>query len=104
MPKQIFWSPLSEGDFGGILEYLNENWDNNVAKNFIDLTESILKQIAANPRQFPVIYKKEKIRKCVLTKHNSLSYRDTKTQVEILRIYDTRQDPNNLTFKFNPNT
>lgn len=99
MPKPIIWSPLSEGDFAQILEYLNENWDNNVAINFIDLTESILKQIASNPRQFPIIYKKEKIRKCVLTKHNTLFYRDKKTQVEILRIYDTRQDPNNLTFK-----
>ena len=59
MPKQIVWSPLSEGDFAKILEYLNQNWDINVTINFIDLIESILKQISANPRQFPLIYKKE---------------------------------------------
>jgi plasmid stabilization system protein ParE len=82
-----------------ILEYLNENWDEKVVNQFIDLTEDILRQISINPRQFPVIYKKEKIRKCVLTKHNSLFYRDSKSQVDILRIYDTRQDPNTLTFK-----
>ena len=99
MPKQTVWSPSSEGDFAKILEYLNQNWDINVAINFIDLTESILKQISANPRQFPLIYKKEKIRKCVLTKHNTMFYRDNKTQIEILRIYDTRQDPASLTFK-----
>ena len=99
MPKQVVWSRLSESDFAKILEYLNENWDVNVTISFIDLTESILKQISANPRQFPVIYKKEKIRKCVLTKHNTLFYRDNKTQIEILRIYDTRQDPDNLSFK-----
>jgi plasmid stabilization system protein ParE len=99
MSKQIVWAPLSEGDFARILEYLNENWDDKVVKKFIDLTENILKQISVNPRQFPIIYKKEKIRKCVLTKHNSLFYRDSKSQVDILRIYDTRQDPNTLTFK-----
>jgi plasmid stabilization system protein ParE len=99
MSKQIVWAPLSEGDFARILEYLNENWDDKVVKKFIDLTENILKQISVNPRQFPIIYKKEKIRKCVLTKHNSLFYRYSKSQVDILRIYDTRQDPNTLTFK-----
>jgi len=26
MSKQIIWSPLSEGDFARILEYLDKNW------------------------------------------------------------------------------
>jgi plasmid stabilization system protein ParE len=99
MSKQIVWSPLSENDFSGILNYLNKNWGEKVAAQFIDLTESILTQISINPRQFPVIHKKKKIRKCVLTKHNTLFYRDSKFQIDILRIYDTRQDPDNLTFK-----
>ena len=99
MSKQVVWSPLSESDFAKILKYLNENWDEKVTNQFIDLIENILEQISINPRQFPVIYKKEKIRKCVLTKHNSMFYRDSNTQVDILRIYDTRQDPNTLTFK-----
>jgi plasmid stabilization system protein ParE len=43
MPKQVIWSPLSEGDFAKILEYLSENWDKKVASNFIDLTENVLK-------------------------------------------------------------
>jgi plasmid stabilization system protein ParE len=98
MSKQIVWSPLSEIDFSGILNYLNENWGEKVASQFIDLTESFLTQISINPRQFPVIHKKKKIRKCVLTKYNTLFYRDSKFQIDILKIYDTRQDPDNLTF------
>lgn len=93
MSKQIIWSPLSETDFYKILQYLHENWDENVAVQFIDLTENILDQIAINPRQFPIIFKKKKIRKCVLTKHNTMFYRVNKTQIDILRIFDTRQDP-----------
>ena len=99
MHKHLVWSPSAESDFANILEYLNENWDEIVANHFIDLTEEILEQISINPRQFPVISKKEKIRKCVLTKHNSLFYRESKSQIEILRIYDTRQDPDNLILK-----
>jgi plasmid stabilization system protein ParE len=99
MPKKIFWSPLSENDFSKILDYLDNNWGEKVASQFIDLTDSFLTQISINPRQFPVINKKIKVRKCVLTKHNTLYYRDSKAQIDILRIYDTRQDPDKLTFK-----
>jgi plasmid stabilization system protein ParE len=98
MTKPIIWSPLSENDFENILDYLDKKWGNQVAFNFIELTENLLNQIAINPKQFPVFYKEKKVRKCVLTKHNSLFYRDRKTKIEILRIYDTRQDPNTLTF------
>lgn len=99
MHRQVVWSPLAESDFANILEYLNKNRDEKVTNNFINLTEEVIIQISFNPRQFPVIYKKEKIRKCVLTKHNTLFYRDSKSYIDILRIYDTRQDPDTLTFK-----
>jgi plasmid stabilization system protein ParE len=99
MHKHIIWAPKAEIDLANILDYLNENWDEKVANQFIDLIEDLIGQISINPKQFPVIFKKEKIRKCVLTKHNTLYYRDTKSDVEILRIYDTRQDPDNLNFK-----
>lgn len=99
MAKKIVWSPLSESDFSGILEYIKENWDEKVAAQFIDLIENILGQIAFNPRQFPVIFKKKKIRKCVLTKHNTMFYRERKTQIDILRIFDSRQDPKVLNLK-----
>jgi plasmid stabilization system protein ParE len=99
MHRQIVWSPLAESDFANILAYLYENWDEKVTNKFIDLTDEIIGQISVNPRQFPIIYKKGKIRKCILTRHNTMFYRDSKSQVEILRIFDTRQDPDNLTFK-----
>lgn len=98
MHKPIVWSPLSEKDFENILDYLDKNWGENVADNFIDLVENQINQISINPRQFPLFFKKKSIRKCVLTKHNTLYYRDGKTNIDILRIYDTRQDPDTLTF------
>jgi len=96
MPKQIIWSPLSENDFIHILDYLQDNWDNKVVEGFIELVSSSLSQISVNPKQYPVIYKSKKIRKCVLTKHNTLFYRHRNDCIEILRIFDTRQDPGKL--------
>jgi plasmid stabilization system protein ParE len=99
MTKQIVWSHFAENDFDKILDYLNLNWNEAIANQFIDLTEHTLKQISIDPKLFPFIDKRSKIRKCVLTRHNSMFYRITENQIQILRIYDTRQDPVNLIFK-----
>ena len=50
------------------------------------------------PTLYPIIYKKEKVRKCVLTKQNTLYYRVMETEIQILRVFDTRQDPAKLQF------
>lgn len=41
-----------------------------------------------------------KIRKCVITKQNSLFYKIEGETIEIVRIYDTTQDPNKLEMLF----
>jgi plasmid stabilization system protein ParE len=99
MPKLIIWSPLSVKDFENILEYLNTEWDEKVSNKFIDITDNLINQISVNPKQFPLINKNRKVRKCVITKHNTLFYRDRKDQIDILRIYDTRQSPKKLKFR-----
>ena len=99
MTRKIIWSPLSEEDFENILIYLETEWDAEVAIKFIDLVDVLLVQIANNPKHYPLIHKKYNIRKCVITKHNTLYYRSSKRHVELLRIYDNRQDPDKLKFK-----
>jgi plasmid stabilization system protein ParE len=98
MPKPISWSPQANEDLDGIMNYLASKWDNSVSIKFLNLVDTIVKQIAINPRQSPVINKSLNIRKCVITKHNTLYYRNRRADVEIVRIYDTRQDPEKLTF------
>jgi len=96
MHKQIIWSSKSVSDLENILDYLALEWDDSVALKFLDLIEVLILQISINPIQYPLIHKKLNIRKCVITKHNSLFYRNRKVHIEILRIYDTRQDPKKL--------
>jgi plasmid stabilization system protein ParE len=99
MPKEIIWSELADNDFEDILEYLAKNWNQKVASKFMTITFHFIDQIAVHPKQFPMIYKKEKIRKCVITKQNTLFYKESKANIEILRIFDTRQNPKKLTVK-----
>ena len=98
MPKRIIWSPDAEKDLGLILEYLSNEWAPSVSAKFLDLMQVVVEQVSINPRQFPLIHVKLNIRKCVLTKHNALYYRNKRSHVELLRIYDNRQDPDKLKF------
>jgi len=65
MYKSVIWSPLSEKDLEIILEYLETNWNSLVGIRFIDQIDTLISQIAKNPKQFPIINKKRKVRKCV---------------------------------------
>ena len=98
MPRSIFWSSLAEEDVEKLLDYLLSNWGSSSTLNFIDLLDHNLKQLILNPKQYPLYNKKLNVRKCVLTKHNFLFYKVSRTQIVLLRIYDNRQNPESLTF------
>lgn len=96
MPKQVIWSPLAEQDLDALLNYLHTAWNDSVVNQFLDELEHLIKHISANPHLFPLVHVKKKVRKCVISKHNSLFYRETKQEIQILRLFDTRQHPKNL--------
>jgi plasmid stabilization system protein ParE len=92
MLKPVKWSSFAEDDLSKLLDYLVEIWNSKVALEYIDTIDYCIRHIQTNPNQFPVINKKYKVRKCVISKHNSIYYKVSKERIEILRIYDTRQD------------
>jgi plasmid stabilization system protein ParE len=81
MIKTIVWSPLAIDDFEKILEYLNRNWPASVVNEFIDKVDNMLTLIMENPQLFSMINKDNKVRKSVLTKHNSIFYTFDKDNV-----------------------
>ncbi|MEL1243189.1 type II toxin-antitoxin system RelE/ParE family toxin [Flavobacterium sp. DGU11] len=98
MNKRIRLSPSAKKDFGNILEYLSENWDARTVNNFIDIFQSNLKRIAFDPKQFMYFRKDLDIRKCIVTKHNTLYFKETEIAILVIRIYDVRQKPSKLKF------
>lgn len=98
MCAKIVWSRLASRDFENILQYLDHNWERRVSTAFIDVVEDNISFIKGNPLQFPLTNPKLGIRKCVLTKHNTLYYRQENSEIHLLRIFDSRQDSNTLKF------
>ncbi|MEF8983792.1 MAG: type II toxin-antitoxin system RelE/ParE family toxin [Bacteroidales bacterium] len=99
MAELIIWAPLAKEDLENILKYLNENWDAQMVIQFLDKIDHITHQITNNPYQYPLINKDLRIRKCVVTKHNILFYRSHNKTIQILRLFDIRQNPDNLKFE-----
>lgn len=98
MAKNIIWSPAAESDLKSVLIYLDEKWSVLVVNQFINKVDSFVNLIAEEPKLFPIINKKHNVRKCVLTKQNTLFYRENKDSIDIIRLFDTRQDPKKLKY------
>lgn len=98
MSKSTKLSPLAKRDLAIILEYLNLNWNIKVTNNFIDILDKNLKQISLQPDLFSYFRKDLNIMKCIVTRHNTLYFRENRSEIQILRIYDVRQNPDKLKF------
>ena len=94
--KSIIWSPEAENDYDTILSYLEYKWNDKVVNHFMKTTYQTISWIAANPNQFQLIFKKQKIRKCIITKQNTIYFTEKNNTIIILRIFDTRQNPKKL--------
>lgn len=99
MPNQVIWSPLAKKDLNETLEYINNNWSFRAVNKFINRIDESIKLITDNYLLFPLISKEKNIRKCVVSKHISVYYRYKQGKIEIIRLFDSRQDPNKLMLK-----
>lgn len=95
-PKPVIISPQAQKDILAILNYLQENWNQKVIDHFLDRLEGFYKIVSRFPRLFRYYDKRRNIRSYVLTRQNSVYYRNTRTAIEIITVFDTRQHPRKL--------
>jgi len=98
MPYKIVWAVEAEEDLRLLLEYLSQNWNNKIALEYLDILEKNIQRIKNSPKLHVLINKELKIRKCVITEQNSLYYNFEENKITLLRIFDTRQNPDTLKF------
>ena len=89
-------SARAEKNLDDLVEYLESKWPAKVKKEFLKKLLNSVTLISKNPYLFPASEKKKEIRKCILTKHNSMYYRVMKDEIEIITIQDNRRNPDDL--------
>lgn len=93
---KIIWSDESLKNLDTIIEYLELNWTEKEVKKFLNILDKRIKLISLNPLIFPSKLKNKNIRRSVLSKQTSIFYRISETRIEVLSIFDSRQNPGKL--------
>jgi plasmid stabilization system protein ParE len=76
-----------------IIFYLERNWSKAVAKKFLLRFYEKVDAIAINPAIGRKSSRHSSVRKTLITKHNMLYFEVFPDHIELLQIFDTRQNP-----------
>ena len=89
---EVFLSPLAERKLELLLEYLTEAWGANSKKKYLEKFKKAINQISTHPESCPKSLEMEGVYKCVVTKQSSFYYRIKNIEIEIITVFDNRQD------------
>jgi plasmid stabilization system protein ParE len=99
MAVKIRWSSEAEITFFAVIHFLEKEWTEREVRKFVQKANRIIGQIQQNPG----MYKskgREKVRRAVVNKQNSLFYfyDETENIVLLLTFWDNRKNPSELNF------
>jgi len=95
---RVFLSELAESKLLKLSDFLLENWNIKVRNDFIKKLTIKINQISEQPQSCPQSKEFKGLFKCVVTKQTTFYYRINleKQEIEIITVFDTRQNPNRL--------
>lgn len=96
MRYKIRWSHQARISYLSILEYLEINWSFKEVEEFILRLEEVIRFASIQPGIYPSSDVKRNIRRAVITKQVSLFFEINDGYVDLLFLWDNRQDPSNM--------
>lgn len=94
--RSIIWSPKAHKDFAKIIDYLFTEWTLKEIQKFIDQVEEAISILEKGNVDFRTSRFKT-LHVAVISNQISIYYRiQSKNKVEIVRIWDNRQNPSKL--------
>lgn len=96
MIRKVVISKTTQKKLDSLFSYLVEEWSIKVKNEFIEKLDYSIELIRNQPEMFPESKQGKKLRKCVVTKQTTLFYRFTSRKINVVTIFDTRQNPKKL--------
>lgn len=93
---KVFLSPLAELKLELLIEYLVTEWGESSKEKFLKKLEITIDRISKFPDSNQMSNELGGIFKCVVSRQTSLVYRMKIDEVEIITIFDNRQDPKKI--------
>jgi plasmid stabilization system protein ParE len=96
MSRKIILSKRAEKKLEQLFNYLTEYWSEKIKTDFVKKLDQRIEAISVQPESFPESLQQKGLHKCVVTKQTTLYYRFNSKQIQIVTIFDTRQNPEKL--------
>jgi plasmid stabilization system protein ParE len=93
---KIIWTSRALSDLKNVIVYLEENWTSREIQKFALLLDLQLNRLKTYPNLFPESHRFKNIRKSVLTRQISIYYRVGNKEIQIVSLFDNRQNPKKL--------
>lgn len=93
---KVFLSEQAEIKLLQLNDYLIERWIIKVRDNFILILSEKINQIAIYPKSYIESKEFSGIFKCIVTKQTTFYYRFHTDEIEIITLFDSRQNPKKL--------
>ncbi len=88
----VFWSAEAIINLESILDYLQRRWTQREVDKFKNQLGKQLNLIISNPKLFPISDYNPRLRKAVLSKQTSIFYEVSENRINVVYIFDNRQD------------
>ncbi|MFN3445325.1 MAG: type II toxin-antitoxin system RelE/ParE family toxin [Bacteroidia bacterium] len=92
MALEIYWTQEAIDSFNKIIDYLETNWTEREVNGFMDTFKRKLSLLEKDNVLFKNSIKRG-YREILITKHNWLIYRVRNNKLELILLWDTRQNP-----------
>ena len=92
MPKKVLLSPTAKLKLDELLVYLSQEWPEKVRQDFIEKLDVKINQVSQYPKSCPESGSFKNLFKCIVTKQIAFYYRIKDEEIEIVTLFDNRQD------------
>ena len=93
---KIVWTNKALANLDTIIQYLTDNWTEKEISQFFRKLDRRIYLISQRPFLYPLTNSRKNVRRSVLTSQLTIYYRTNKQAVEILTLFDNRQNPSKL--------
>ena len=96
MQRKVILSKRASGKLDNLLLFLEVNWSKRVKEEFLRKLLRVFNTLKVFPQIGIKSQSKPEIYKCVVTKQTTIFYRYNSKRVEIITLFDTRQNPDKI--------
>lgn len=89
----VHLSHLADRKLTLLLDYIESEWSKNVRDRFLEDMLDSFNRIAHHPESCPKSSEFPNLYKCVVSEQTSYFYRINISDIEIITVFDNRQDP-----------